>query len=616
MIPLPVEDDLDDYMLAGTDTDFEGRIRLMRIDGSGNVVFSKVFWEDNHLKTCFDFTYYNDHYYITCLRRADVTDANDLDRIEIIEVDASGNITDDQTIYDFNSEEGMYPIHTLAYNNLLYVCGYTSPNATHPVAIEATTPKRGFILSYDPSTQTVANSIVIESVHSYDPNFHPYADYDMVVRLIPNQNGDLYVTGSSNSVKLRYNSPLPYPFNYLTSPSGTLNVTVDNTLSLVSFNNSATPLGQPYGDNIDGEFGHSMVEVGGLYYNVGNYFDGTDVGPNNGHFHNFTAIDPANGLLPAGTGANSRWSFTGFDYAWGLQTLPSLNGGDVLLAGMTSNLPNGCVDSNITPSKDDYNPFISDFSLGFAANTISVNRNFTRTYLSQYGTGTYTLPNSYHATNRWLFNNTWSANLACQRDPNLFNNLALGLTAPVWWSGANQLNFKFIQGDQTGAVQDCPDSYTDCFSDENTIGPVQVCDNITLANSIGNTIFVYVSTNPSTYQVAVEIVENQVDELNASEIWDCPADGNIWKNANNADNAIIKVFPNPTQQYITIKFNEQFELINIELSDLTGRIITSLYDGKYQLLPEKLNLPQLTSGIYRLQIKSDNKVFQQKLIIE
>ena len=129
--------------------------------------------------------------------------------------------------------------------------------------------------------------------------------------------------------------------------------------------------------------------------------------------------------------AASRWQFAGFDYAWGLQTLPSLIGGDVLLAGMASNNQGVCDLQNFQPSEDHYSPFLVDYSLGFGNNAISVTSNLTKMYLTHFGTGKSTLFNSYHSTRDWHYNNTWSANFATIA--NVDGVDVTSLTAPVWW---------------------------------------------------------------------------------------------------------------------------------------------------------------------------------------
>jgi len=610
MIPLPVASDNDDYLLAGTDTDFEGRIRLMRIDGSGNVVFSKLFWEDNHLKTCFDFTELNGHFYITCLRRASVNISADIDAIEIIDVDpTTGSILDDQVIYDQNLDDGMYPIHTTAYNGFLYICGYVSPNTTHPVQIYNTTEKRGFVLSYDPIANYITHCNYIESSNFSSPPPGTLYDYDMAVRVIPD-GANLYITGSGNAIRKRYDNSLSYPLNYITFPSGTMNILLDTAFNNLDLNNS--PIAYPFGLSVEGEFGFDMVEKGGYYFNVGNYFSGDTLS----YYYNFSVIDPSSlSTVPvAGTGSDSRWSFTGFDYAWGLQTLASQSGGDLLLAGMLVNLPNGCVNDAVKPSFDNFNPFISDITLGFNANTINVTQNFTKTYLSQFGTGSSTLANSYYSSNNWLYNNNWTANFACQR-PIISTNNSLGITAPVWWDAPGQLNFKFIQADQIGNVPDCPDSYTDCYLGDGSVHAAAVCTTATVP--VNNVIYPGVNATISTttscnpYDVNIHPAYSEEDVLDAIEIWDCPANGNLWKEAIKGN--IITLSPNPTRDVVTLNLPTNSDYIKVEICDIIGTQTKVLFDGQPNGLSIKLKLPELSSGLYLLKITSEG---EQKHILK
>ena len=58
-IPLPVQSSPTDFLLAGTEGDFEGDINVKKVDGLGNVLFDITFTDPNHKKTVVDFTYTN-----------------------------------------------------------------------------------------------------------------------------------------------------------------------------------------------------------------------------------------------------------------------------------------------------------------------------------------------------------------------------------------------------------------------------------------------------------------------------------------------------------------------------------------------------------------------------
>ena len=266
MIPLSDQDG-NGYVVAGTYGDFEGGIAFLHTDNAGNVLHYKVYREPDHVKTCFDFTNHDGSYFITALRRA-----TDKDRIELIEVDAAGNILSDILITpDPASADCFYPIHTMSHDGYLYICGYIAEGTAYPTLIDYTTNKRAFVLKYDPATQAV---IACYRYDSYNDTYSAPptgADYDMAVRMVPLSNGDIYVTGSCNIVRPRYD-PNNIPIGQTNDheyTSGTLNMTVTANLGVQLQN---VPLGHPWGFNENrGEHGQSLIEVGGNYYNAGNY---------------------------------------------------------------------------------------------------------------------------------------------------------------------------------------------------------------------------------------------------------------------------------------------------------------------------------------------------------
>ena len=76
----------------------------------------------------------------------------------------------------------------------------------------------------------------------------------------------------------------------------------------------------------------------------------------------------------------------------------------------------------------------------------------------------------------------------------------------------------------------------------------------------------------------------------------------------------LKVFPNPTADYVTIEVNGALEP-NTELTvfDVTGKqvFIDNISSNNYQLAVENY-----TPGIYLVIIKNGNKSLNQKLIVK
>ncbi len=77
-------------------------------------------------------------------------------------------------------------------------------------------------------------------------------------------------------------------------------------------------------------------------------------------------------------------------------------------------------------------------------------------------------------------------------------------------------------------------------------------------------------------------------------------------------NTKILVYPNPTNNFITIKNEENStEHFKFKIVDLTGRIVKN-GNSKFN---EQVNIESLTSGNYIVQIQTDsNENFTQKLI--
>jgi Secretion system C-terminal sorting domain len=81
-------------------------------------------------------------------------------------------------------------------------------------------------------------------------------------------------------------------------------------------------------------------------------------------------------------------------------------------------------------------------------------------------------------------------------------------------------------------------------------------------------------------------------------------------------NSFFKVYPNPTKNNLTISFDNQVgNEVTTELFDITGK---SVYKNKLLtgLLATNLELPNLESGVYFLNIIDGNKSNTQRIIIE
>lgn len=74
----------------------------------------------------------------------------------------------------------------------------------------------------------------------------------------------------------------------------------------------------------------------------------------------------------------------------------------------------------------------------------------------------------------------------------------------------------------------------------------------------------------------------------------------------------VKIFPNPTSDFINVEF-KQFFKGKITLSSVTGQIIlTSIFSG----IDYQIDIRELTSGIYLLNLESEKGQLIQKIMIE
>lgn len=74
-----------------------------------------------------------------------------------------------------------------------------------------------------------------------------------------------------------------------------------------------------------------------------------------------------------------------------------------------------------------------------------------------------------------------------------------------------------------------------------------------------------------------------------------------------ADN--VRIYPNPSSDYVTVEISETNHLQNISLFDVRGKKITTFLDDQ-----KRLNISQLHSGLYFLKIKTDKGAVVKKMI--
>ncbi len=82
---------------------------------------------------------------------------------------------------------------------------------------------------------------------------------------------------------------------------------------------------------------------------------------------------------------------------------------------------------------------------------------------------------------------------------------------------------------------------------------------------------------------------------------------------------IIGLYPNPTSDFskITVNIEKQESYTEINVIDLTGKIIEQLHSGNLELGKHvyQWNTQKYNSGIYLVMVKTDDKIYQKRLVV-
>lgn len=70
---------------------------------------------------------------------------------------------------------------------------------------------------------------------------------------------------------------------------------------------------------------------------------------------------------------------------------------------------------------------------------------------------------------------------------------------------------------------------------------------------------------------------------------------------NEAENESVKIYPNPTADYVFLKLNSKVKLETAEIYDLSGKLIS-----QPKITEDRLDLRSLSKGIYLLKLKNSN----------
>ncbi len=614
----------------------EGMIHFLNVDGQGSVNAQKIFSFDSEHRVVSLLQYDPESYYIVALQRDNPGNVDERDRIRLLRVYANGTLVDNRTIESAvpsgsSDYTNMYPMHAIELNGLLYICGYiTREWSTAPAYPDYTGDlnKKVFVLSYNPITNTLLNIVTLDGTFTPPPPLPPPNDFDIAMRLIPLPSGRIYVTGSCNIVRAEAPCSPPYQQSGVFA-SGTLNMIVDQSLNVVMPNK---PIAELYGPETYGEYGLSIIPnpdqgVGG-YFLMGNTFTTNSNAPG------FNPVEPRLTLtyldnnfdLPTGGGVKQRLTVANEDYSWGLHTLPSYSGPDnFLIAGMQTN--SVCFDDEdpLKPSYDHYSPFLTEVTPSWDGVDLSGTAfNYWNIFLTQFGTGPMSQPNSYHRLGGGLSNNLWQPIFACRRTIGASVSNNIGISAPSWNDELRRLNFRFIYADRFANVPDCPESVRECtpdaFHNVEVFHPFYDGTPAACSSVVG----AWQLLLNGQYLIAghqVSLTQYPISEfgIELHEEIDCVASGGTFKKTNQALTSFEpNIFPNPANNHINLELDRtDIEFIEVSLSDQTGRVIANLFKVAYAAYTGQLSLPEVAPGLYLLTVRTDDqKPRQFKLIIQ
>lgn len=483
--------------------------------------------------------------------------------------------------------------------------------------------------------------------------------------------GHIHVTGSVNAKTGLCNGPNtptgPKPFTFIRS--ATMNLFIDPaTLNVDVFGNN------PFiaAGNVDGygksEYGVAFVEGsnGVDNYIVSNEYDGapSGFGPSSpssyvtwgpsayGGFNfkpeTFT-IAHANhwGFVHSGT-SNRRIRFR--SGVWALQALkattdtlatPNYFPHHFVIAGMMHTDPYAPTSMMLPPSDNNIIPFLFDVQAewsnstpgSFTGNTV---RNFTNlsganddfiAYVNQTGTGIVgTDVNNYLTMGSDFSSVLWGPTFADRYDatqdyvlnaPKFGKQLASGNITSFLGLKAMFAN----SSDKDIAYSGCVEKFSMGHIDEDIEGILGTAPYAGMDyNDDDQSLFIYCGTNtPAIYNNALYDKFGDCTGLQHS-----PSGDPVYRTAGGVrlQNAKTTIFPNPASDALHIQLASDIATdatVKIVLSTIQGQVVKELYNGSAETLSAEYNmsLPVVASGLYVVQVYSNNKVVhQQKLSIQ
>jgi Secretion system C-terminal sorting domain/Beta-propeller repeat len=129
-------------------------------------------------------------------------------------------------------------------------------------------------------------------------------------------------------------------------------------------------------------------------------------------------------------------------------------------------------------------------------------------------------------------------------------------------------------------------------------------------DALGNPIITG-SFNSYTVLFGSTMLTNSDNTGNTYDIFVAKLDNGITAIESIKNNNEIKVYPNPSFGYLTIENTEKKNLIEVAISDITGKMVFTSLVGQLKFV---INTENISEGIYFIHIKSDDFVDTRKII--
>lgn len=123
-----------------------------------------------------------------------------------------------------------------------------------------------------------------------------------------------------------------------------------------------------------------------------------------------------------------------------------------------------------------------------------------------------------------------------------------------------------------------------------------------------------IGANPSAYKTIYRHFFNgAIDEVRIyNRVLDESEIEYLYTSVNNVIiNSSVKIYPNPTTDYLSIDFDNKFSNSDIEIFDITGKKILGIKSRKNE---EKINMSELDRGVYFIRIKNEEFIKTKKII--